>query len=89
MLVYAGTFIAVMTAAGFCVCAYDKRAAKSRRGRVSERSLYAIALLGGSLGVFAAMMITKHKISKTKFAAAIAIIMILQASAVIYMLNVF
>lgn len=89
MIVYAATYLFIMSAAGFSVCAYDKRAAKSKRDRVSERSLYALAALGGSLGVFSAMLLAKHKTRKSKFMVIISIIMILQAAGVVYLLKVF
>jgi uncharacterized membrane protein YsdA (DUF1294 family) len=49
----------------------------------------AVALLGGSLGVFAAMLITKHKTQKPRFMAGVSVIMLLQAVSVLYLLKVF
>lgn len=89
MLRYAGTYLFILIAAGFSICAYDKRAAIKKRQRVSEASLLALALLGGSLGVFAAMLITRHKTQKTKFIAGVSVIMLLQAALVLYLLKVF
>jgi uncharacterized membrane protein YsdA (DUF1294 family) len=78
-----------MTAAGFSICAYDKRAAIRKRQRVSEASLLAVAMLGGSLGIFAAMLLKKHKTQKPKFAVGISFIMLLQAALIFYLLKVF
>lgn len=89
MLLYAGTYLFILTAAGFSICAYDKRAALKKKQRVSEASLCAVALLGGSLGVFAAMLIKRHKTQKPKFMASLSFIMILQAVLVFYLLKVF
>jgi len=89
MLLYVGTYLFIMTAAGFSICAYDKRMAMKKLPRVSEASLCAVAVLGGSLGVFAAMLIKKHKTQKPKFAAGISFIMILQAVLILYLLKVF
>ncbi len=52
---------------GFIVCAADKRAAIKHRSRVSERTLFALALLGGALGVWFAMLIFHHKTRKLRF----------------------
>jgi uncharacterized membrane protein YsdA (DUF1294 family) len=85
MLLYAGIYLFILTAAGFSMCAYDKRAAVKKKQRVSERSLFAIAMLGGSAGVFAAMLITRHKTRKPKFIAGIPVIMILQTVSIVYL----
>lgn len=88
MLVYAGTYLFIMNAAGFLICAYDKRAAIKKKRRVSEAALFAIAVLGGSPGVFAAMLIQRHKTQKPKFIIGIPFIMILQAALVTYLIRI-
>ncbi len=53
--------------AGFIVCATDKRAAIKHRSRVRERTLFALALLGGALGVWLSMLVFHHKTRKLRF----------------------
>lgn len=89
MLLYAGTYLFILTAAGYSICAYDKRAAIKKKPRVSEASLLAVAALGGSLGVFAAMLLKRHKTQNFKFAAGISFIMLLQAALVFYLFKAF
>lgn len=64
--ILAGYLIAVNTV-GFIVCAADKCAAIKHRSRVSERTLFALALLGGALGIWFAMLIFHHKTRKLRF----------------------
>lgn len=64
---------AVIIAAGilnlvaFCVCAWDKHAAKTRRRRVPERQLFLLSALGGSPGMLAGMYLFHHKTKKPAF----------------------
>lgn len=78
-----------MSAAGFFVCAYDKKNARRKRGRVSEASLFVLSAIGGSLGIFLGMIATRHKIKKPKFAVPVALIMLVQAALILYLLKVF
>ena len=56
-----------MTATGFCVTVWDKRAAKKHRWRVRERTLFLLAALGGSIGVYVAMLLARHKTLHARF----------------------
>ena len=63
----------------FCVLALDKRAAIKGKPRASEKSLFILAWLGGSLGLLLAMYLFHHKIRKPKFYLSIPLIIIIQA----------
>lgn len=89
MPVFIALYVLIMSAAGFSICAYDKRAAIAGRGRVSENSLFAVSALGGSAGVYAAMLFFRHKTRRVKFMLFIPLIILLQAAIVIYALKVF
>ena len=60
-------YLIVANIAGFIVCATDKRAAIKHRSRVSERTLFVLALLGGALGVWLSMLVFHHKTRKLRF----------------------
>ena len=89
MPLFLAVYAAVMSAAGFCVCARDKRAAVKGSRRVSEDALLAIAALGGAVGVYAAMLMLRHKTRRLKFMLLIPLIMLLQAGAALWALKVF
>jgi len=57
---------------------HDKRAAKLNKQRIPERTLFILAILGGSLGIFFSMLIFHHKTRKLKFMIGIPFILILQ-----------
>ncbi len=60
MSVWTG-YLIFMNTVGFFVCATDKHAAMKNQRRVSERGLFAIALLGGAFGLWLAMLFFRHK----------------------------
>ena len=45
----------------------DKSAAQRKRRRVPEVTLFALAILGGSIGGIAGMLLFRHKTKKTAF----------------------
>jgi len=45
----------------------DKLLAVGRRSRISERTLWGTALVGGFLGIFVGGLVFHHKTSKTEF----------------------
>ena len=69
-------FIAV-SVIGAVVCIYDKLAAARGWKRVPERTLFFWALVGGGPGVFACMLLIRHKTLHRIFIPAV---MVLQAA---------
>lgn len=67
MAAYALALMAIMSIAGGAVCATDKRAARCGARRVSERTLWAFALLMGACGVLISMLALRHKTRKKRF----------------------
>lgn len=63
----------------------DKQKARKHKFRISEKNLFLLSLLGGSLGVFIGMHVFHHKTKHLKFILGIPIILILQ----ILLLNFF
>ena len=72
-------FIAV-NVIGAVVCIYDKRAAARGWKRVPERTLVFWALVGGGPGVFACMLLIRHKTLHRIFMPGIRAVMVLQAA---------
>ena len=67
----------------------DKHNAKHSKRRIRENTLLCFALLGGSLTMYFAMLIIRHKTQKIKFMIGIPIIMILQSVAILTILENF
>ena len=72
-------FIAV-SVIGAVVCVYDKLAAARSWKRVPERTLFFWALVGGGPGVFACMLLIRHKTLHRIFMLGIPAVMVLQAA---------
>jgi len=59
--------VGLLTVLAFVAMGIDKALAASRSSRVSERSLWSLALLGGFLGTVAGGFVFHHKTSKASF----------------------
>lgn len=60
-------YLALMNIAAFAAMGLDKRRAKKGRWRVRERTLFRLALLGGSVGSLAGMLCFRHKTRHPQF----------------------
>lgn len=77
-------YLLLINAAGFALMLVDKQKAIKNKWRIPERNLLALALLGGSLGVYAGMQIFRHKTRTPKFFIGVPILMSLQILAGIF-----
>ena len=83
MLIY----LLLINAAGFIVMLYDKYLAKNNLWRIPERTLFGIALFGGSLGCLAGMYTVRHKTRHKSFTIGIPLILIIQLALLVYFLK--
>lgn len=74
-------WLIAVTAATFGAYGYDKAAAASNWRRIPESVLLALALVGGTLGALAGMLLFRHKTAKKSFRLKFLGILILQAVA--------
>ena len=79
-------YLLIMNAAGFLVMTADKLFAKTNAWRVPEINLLGIAAIGGSIGVWAAMYIVRHKTKHMKFVIGVPLILVIQIGIVLYFL---
>lgn len=81
-----GALLAVMSVIAFAVFGADKRRSK-RKGarRVPERTLFALALLGGGCGAFAGMHVFHHKTKHWYFRLLLPLIALAQLAALAYL----
>ena len=77
-------WVGALSLVSFAVTVYDKWAAKHNpRHRTRENTLLLLSLLGGSVAMFATMLMIRHKTKHLKFMLGIPAIMILQAAAIL------
>ena len=76
-------YFAVITVVAFAMMGIDKRRAKKEAFRIPEASLFLSALLGGSIGSVAGMLIFHHKTNHWYFQAFMPLICLLQVTALL------
>ena len=76
-------YFAVITIVAFALMGIDKHKAKKGAYRISEASLFITALLGGSLGSVAGMLVFHHKTQHWYFQAFMPLIALLQMAALL------
>ena len=73
-------YLVLVNVTAFAVYGADKRRAKKDRWRVPERTLFLVALIGGSLGALLGMHVFHHKTKHWYFRVFIPLILLLQAA---------
>ena len=71
-------YLLIINVITFIIMWYDKHQAKKDRWRISEKTLFILALIGGSIGGIAGMYTFKHKTKKWYFKYGFPFILILQ-----------
>lgn len=86
-MIYYFVFATLVT---FIVYGADKWFAIKKKRRISEAALLLMALAGGSIGAIMAMIIFRHKVSKTFFLIKLGCVVAIQiVLAVLLMNNIF
>ncbi len=80
---YLAGFLIVMNIIGFASMGIDKKRAQRSAFRIPEATLFAIALIGGSLGSILGMRIFHHKTKHWYFKFGMPLILILQVLAAV------
>ena len=60
-------FFLVMSLIAFFTMGHDKAAAKASKHRISENTLWKLALLGGGIGAYLGMITFRHKTKHLNF----------------------
>ena len=81
-------WIVCASVVAFALAVADKRRAARGHRRVRERTLLLSAVLGGSPGLVAAMLLVRHKWRMAAFVAKLGLVLALQGAAVGWILAV-
>ena len=81
-------YLIIINAAGFILMLRDKRAAQRSAWRIPEARLMSIALSGGCFGVYAGMILFRHKTKHPKFSIGLPIIIVLYIMLFVFLLIV-
>ena len=80
---YFYAYLVLISFVSIFVCCYDKFAAKHNpKHRTREATLLLLSALGGSVVMFATMLIIRHKTKHVKFMLGIPVIILIQAAAI-------
>lgn len=77
------TYFALITIVAFVLMGIDKQKAKKGAFRISEASLFITALLGGSIGSIAGMLVFHHKTNHWYFQAFMPLITFVQVTGIL------
>lgn len=78
-------YLLLMNVIGFGIMGVDKRRAVKRMWRIPERTLFLIALLGGSIGTNLGMQKFRHKTKHMSFVVGVPVILVVQLVVAIYL----
>ncbi len=74
-------YLVIMNIIGLAVMGIDKSKARRHAWRISEKGLFLVSLLGGSIGTWAGMYLFRHKTKHWYFVIGMPAILILQIAA--------
>lgn len=80
-------YLVIINIIAFFYFGLDKLKAQLSHQRVSEKMLWLLALIGGSIGTLLGMNFFRHKTQKMSFQAGIAIILALQVILIFWILK--
>ncbi len=80
-------YTAVMSLIAFAAFGIDKYKAKTNRWRISEKTLFLLALLGGGVGAYLGMKVFHHKTRHKQFAIGLPLIMIIQLGLIAFLVR--
>lgn len=80
-------YLAAVNAAGFALMGIDKGRARRQDWRISEATLFLVALIGGSIGSLIGMYVFHHKTRHRSFVFGIPAILAAQVLAVILLIT--
>lgn len=77
-------YLVIMNIIGFTIMGIDKSRAKRGAWRIPEKTLFLIAILGGSIGSILGMKQFRHKTKHKTFTIGMPAILIVQAAIILY-----
>lgn len=81
-------WLGLMNLSSIVICIFDKSQAKRGGWRVSEKTLFALSIAGGSVGMYATMCLVRHKTKHKRFMIGLPIIILLQSVILLWLLHI-
>lgn len=83
VLKYFALYLGFINVIAAIICLADKLKAKTGGWRISEKTLFAVSLIGGSVGMYITMLVIRHKTKHKRFMIGIPIIIFIQTAILI------
>lgn len=80
-------YLVAINVTAFLAAAVDKRRAKRGRWRLPERTLWLLALMLGSAGLYFGMLVFRHKTQRPLFRFGVPALLVLQAGILLLLLG--
>ena len=71
-------YLVAINIIAFITAGLDKSFARNKKRRISEKTLFLLAIVGGSVGLYAAMLLFRHKTKHWYFSLGVPLLIILQ-----------
>lgn len=81
-------YLICINLAAFFLCALDKHRARRKKWRIPEATLFAVSLLGGSVGMYLAMLLFRHKTRHLSFMLGIPLIFLAQVALILFLFHI-
>ncbi|WP_432355915.1 DUF1294 domain-containing protein [Sporosarcina sp. A2] len=78
-------WLVFMSIWAFITMGYDKRQAKRRGRRVSEKNLWLLAIVGGGIGAYFGMQVFRHKTLHTSFRVGFLMLALVDVGLILYL----
>ena len=86
-MIYFQIYLCVVNIIAIIVCAADKIKAQLNKWRISEKTLLAISVIGGALGMYITMLIIRHKTKHKTFMIGLPFLILVQVVAILLYLQ--
>lgn len=80
MKLFVMIYVIGMNVLGFCAMGVDKKRAVQKKWRISEKTLFLLATLSGSIGTWAGMYVFRHKTKHWYFVVGMPLILLIQVA---------
>lgn len=80
-----GLYFIIINLISYITMGADKKKAKLQQYRISEKTLWTLAWIGGGTGAYAGMKGFRHKTKHNTFRLGLPVLMMLQLASIIYL----
>ncbi|MDQ0298610.1 uncharacterized membrane protein YsdA (DUF1294 family) [Salibacterium salarium] len=86
MLSYILGYMGFISVLSWLIMGIDKRNARKRRQRISEKQLWFLTIIGGSAGTLLSMYMFRHKTKHTPFIVGVPFVLLIHVALLLFIL---